>query len=142
MKHDVPVKNGITIPEHEIEISTSRSGGPGGQHVNTTNTRITVRWNIPNSNALTHEQKERVLEKLQTRLTTEGDLVIHHSTGRSQLQNKELALKQLADTVRNALHVPKKRMATRVSKAVKEARQQAKTRHSAIKKMRKKQYDE
>lgn len=137
MNHD------ITIPEHEIEITASRSGGAGGQHVNKTSSRITVRWNVKNSSVLTDEQKARVLEKLQSRLTTEGDLIIHNSTSRSQQHNKKMALAQLEREVRKALHVPKKRMATRMSKAVKEARLQSKARRSAIKKFRgSRDYDE
>lgn len=128
----------ITIPEHEIEITASRSGGAGGQHVNKTSSRITVRWNVRNSAVLTDEQKTRILERLASRLTTEGDLIVHNSTSRSQQHNKKMALAQLERDVRKALHVPKKRRATRMSPAVKEARLQTKARKSAIKKMRSK----
>ncbi len=140
MKNDVQVKNGIVIPDHEIEITTSRGGGPGGQHVNKTDTRITVRWNVPNTHALDEAQKARVLQNLQSRLTTEGDLIVHNVASRSQQQNKENALLQLAEVVRKALYVPKKRTPTRVSKSVKEARLQEKTRRGAIKKMRGKKF--
>lgn len=136
MKNDLFIKNGITIPEHELEITTSRAGGPGGQHVNKTDTRITVRWNIKNSAALTDEQKERILEKLQSRVTEDGDLIVHNSESRSQQQNKKNALVNLAAIVRNALHVAKKRIATKIPKALKEARLQSKARRSATKKMR------
>ena len=61
MKNDIHIKNGITIPEHELEISTSKSGGAGGQHVNKTESRITIRWNARNTNALNEEQKKLVL---------------------------------------------------------------------------------
>lgn len=136
MKLDVHVKNGIVIPEYELEITTSRSGGAGGQHVNKTNTRITVRWNVKTTNALTDEQKERVLNKLASQLTIDGDLIIHSSASRSQQQNKEMALARLAQEIRKALHVPKKRMATRTPKGVKEARLGAKKHHGMVKKMR------
>lgn len=142
MKHDLPIKNGIVIPEHELDITTSRSGGAGGQHVNKTSSRITVRWNIATTQALSDEQKARVLEKLRGRLTNDNELIIHHSSSRSQFQNKRLALEQLAHEIRQALHIPKKRTATKISSAVKESRLQHKKQRSTIKKMRrKKDYD-
>lgn len=140
MKNDLSVKNGIVIPDHELEIATSRAGGPGGQHVNKTDTRITVRWNVNKTIALSEAQKERVLQNLQSRLTSEGDLIIHNSASRSQLQNKQMALAQLANEVRKALHVPKKRMATRVSRSVKESRLKVKAIRSTVKKLRSKKH--
>ena len=138
MTNNIFIKNGITIPEHELEITASRSGGAGGQHVNKTDTRITIRWNIKSTQALTDEQKHLVLEKLSSRITQEGDLVISNSESRSQQQNKKNALNNLAAIIRNALHVPKKRIATKVSKALKEARLKTKAHRSAIKQMRSK----
>ncbi len=138
MKDDLLIKNNLVIPGHELEIKTSRAGGPGGQHVNKSNTRISVRWNVQTTKVLTQEQKERVLQKLQSRLTDEGDLIVHNGSTRSQIQNKKLALANLAKLVKNALHVPKKRMKTRISKGAKEARLKDKTRRSEIKKLRKK----
>jgi ribosome-associated protein len=135
MKYDVVIDT-LVIPENELEITTSRAGGPGGQHVNKTDSRITVRWNVPNSQALDPIQKERVLANLQARLTTEGDLIIHNSESRSQQTNKENALNQLAGIVRKALHVPKKRRPTRMSKSAKAKRVDAKTHRGDIKKMR------
>jgi len=143
MKNDLPIKNGIMIPGHEIEITASRAGGPGGQHVNKADTRITVRWNARTTIALTKEQKVRVLQNLQDRLTGDGDLIIYDSSSRSQNQNKENALMRLVQVVRKALHVPKKRIKTRVSKAVKESRLRAKKHRGEIKKIRRdKKYDD
>jgi ribosome-associated protein len=136
MKNDVSVRSDITIPDSEIEIATSRAGGPGGQHVNKSNTRITVRWNINNTTALDDQQKARVLQKLASELTNEGDLIVHSSASRSQQQNKEAALSILAAKVKKALHVPKRRMKTRVSKSVKESRLQDKKRRSQLKQSR------
>jgi ribosome-associated protein len=138
MKNDLPIKDGIIIPDHEIEVSTSKSGGAGGQHVNKTETKITVRWNVHHSQVLTQELKQRVLENLASQLTTEGDLIIHNSTSRSQQQNLKMALDVLADKITNALKVPKKRVPTRISKGTKASRRDTKAQRSNIKKMRSK----
>lgn len=134
------IVNGITIPSHELEITTSRSSGPGGQHVNKTDTRVTVRWNVKNTTILNESQKVRILQKLQATLTNEGELIVSNSSTRSQLKNKELALEQLTYLVRKALYIPKKRIKTNLPKAVKEARLQAKTKRSIVKQLRKKDY--
>lgn len=142
MKHAISIKNGIVIPESELGITTSRAGGPGGQYVNRTSSRVTLRWNVQTTNALTDEQKARVLQNLQSQLTSEGELIIHNSSTRSQEQNKEAAFASLTAKVRGALYVPKKRMKTRVPKGIKEARLGAKKQRSMLKKMRTKHYDE
>lgn len=138
MKQDIPIKNSLVIPADEIEILLSRSGGAGGQHVNKTETKVTIRWNVKISRALTEEQKNRILQNLAGKLSNEGDLIIHNSSSRSQQQNKELAIKNFVKIIRKALYVPKIRMKTTISQAVKEARLQEKARHSLIKKMRSK----
>ena len=138
MKNDLPIKNGIIIPGNELEVMASRAGGPGGQHVNKTSTRITVRWNLKNSSAFSDEQKVLLLKNLASQLTTEGDVIVHNSTSRSQLQNKEQAFEHLATLIRKALHVPKKRIKTKIPKSAQEKRLQSKSRMSTIKKLRSK----
>jgi ribosome-associated protein len=138
MKDDLFIKEGIMIPEHELEISASRSGGPGGQHVNKTSSKITVRWNVPSTAAFDDHLKQRLLSKLAGILTSEGDLIVHNSTSRSQQQNKQAALANLAQRIRDALTEPKKRMKSKLPKAAKESRLESKKRHSSIKKMRNK----
>ncbi len=135
------VRDDVVIPEAELEITASTAGGPGGQHVNKTASRITIRWNVKNSAALTDEQKQRVMDNLASRLTTEGDFMVHNSESRSQQHNKKNALNQLAHEIRKALHVPKKRMKTKISEGAKEVRRKQKSHRSEIKKMRSKKID-
>ncbi len=138
---DLIIQEGIAIPLHEIEISASRAGGPGGQHVNKTNTRITVRWNLHASQSLTPQQKERIAKRLEAQLTQEGDLVIHNGSTRSQEQNKRKALEQLANRIAYGLFVPKKRMKTKITKHAKEKRLMTKKKHGMLKKTRSKKID-
>lgn len=142
MKEDLFIQEGIVIPSHELEITASRAGGPGGQHVNKTSSRITVRWNVRDTVVLSQEQKDRIVEKLASALTLEGDLIIHHSASRSQYQNKEQALESLAIMVRKALFKPKKRKKSTVPRGVKEARLQEKRVQSTRKKLRIKKFEE
>lgn len=137
-KNSLYIRPGVSLPEHELEITASRAGGPGGQHVNKTSSRITVRWNVDTTTALPDYLKERIKQKLQSQITTEGFLVVHNSTSRSQQQNKEAALANLAQIIRAALHVPKKRIPTKISAQKHAVRLQKKTERSNVKKLRRK----
>lgn len=136
MEQGLIVQPGIEIPLQEIEIIASRSGGAGGQHVNKTSTRITLHWNVVTTTALNAEQKSRVMQKLQSRLTNDGVLVIHSDETRSQQQNKERAFNRLIQEIRHALVIPKRRQKTKISRIIKEARLHSKAKRSSIKKMR------
>lgn len=143
MNGDLMLDNGTVIPAHEFDVMTSRSGGPGGQHVNTSDTRVTVRWNIKNSPSLDEGQKELLLTKLASSLTGDGELIVHSSVSRSQQTNKQKAFQVLVEKVNKALLVPKKRKKTRISSAVKAKRLQEKSQRGLLKKTRsKKLYDE
>lgn len=142
MQKDLVVQEGITIPGHEIELVASRAGGPGGQHVNKANTRITLLWNVQTTTALTDEQRARLLLKLHNRLTIQGVLIIHSAISRSQEHNKQDALRRLAALVRSALYIPKKRMKIRIPRAVHEQRLAHKARRSTVKKMRRVRSDD
>ena len=101
----------------EITFATSRSSGPGGQNVNKVESRVELRWNLAASMLLTDAQKTLILEKIANRLTTDGDLLITAQDDRSQLRNKEIALARFHELLRQSLHRPKPRKATKPSKS-------------------------
>lgn len=127
---------GLRLPASELEYRASRSGGPGGQHVNTSSTRIEVWWDVAGSPSLTPQQRSRLLTRLAARLDARGRLRLVSSGSRSQLRNREEVTERLARLVAEALVVPKRRRATRPSRAAKAARLEAKRRHSARKRER------
>jgi ribosome-associated protein len=126
----------LLLPLSELEYRATRSGGPGGQHVNTSATRIEVWWDIGASPTLTAEQRERLLGRLATRLDGEGRLRIVASESRSQLRNREAATERLRELVTAALVVPKPRKRTKPRRAATAARLEAKRRRSATKRER------
>ena len=132
----VRVNESVVIPRDELVARASRSGGAGGQHVNTSSTRIELVWNVAASRALTHEQRERVMQKLSSRLDGDRNLRVVASDRRSQRQNRESAEVRMADLVRGALVVPKKRRPTKPSRAAKQARLDSKRRVSEKKRER------
>ena len=134
-KH-LAVDDSLSIPRNELDIRVSRSSGAGGQHVNKTSSRVEIFWNIPRSRALTDEQRSRLLDKLSAKLTTDGSIRVVASDMRSQSRNRDLAEERLAELVRRALMVPRKRKATKPTRAAKEARLDSKKRRSSIKRNR------
>lgn len=130
------VSPALRLPLAELEYRASRSGGPGGQHVNTSSTRVEVWWDVAGSVTLTEEQRARLLARLATRLDSAGRLRLVSSGSRSQLRNREEVTERLRDLVAAALRVPKSRKRTRPSRAAKAARLEAKRRRSAIKRER------
>src|SRR5919112_1817538 len=132
------VNDSVVIPRDELATRASRSGGAGGQHVNTSSTRIELLWNVRTSTVLDEETRERLLARLDTKLDGEGTLRVVASDRRSQRQNRESAEERLADTVRRALVVQKKRRPTKPSKAAKEKRISEKKRRGETKAGRRK----
>ena len=132
----VRVNASLVIPRDELTARASRAGGAGGQHVNTSSTRIELLWNVATSRVLSEAQRERLTQKLSSRLDGEGNVRVVASDRRSQLQNRESAEERLADLVKAALVVPKKRKATKPSRAAKQARLDSKKRQSDKKRER------
>jgi ribosome-associated protein len=126
----------LRLPLSELDYQASRSGGPGGQHVNTSSTRIEVWWDVARSPSLSEEQRAQLLERLRPRLDSTGRLRLVSSGSRSQLRNREDVTERLRSVVANALAVRKKRKPTRPSRAAKAARLDAKRRRALTKERR------
>jgi ribosome-associated protein len=123
----------LSIPRAELEYRASRAGGPGGQHVNTSSTRIEVWWDIAASGALDQAQRARLLSRLATRLDGAGRLRLVSGATRSQLKNRVEVTERLVEVVARALHVPKPRKKTKPSRAAKAARLDDKRRRAKLK---------
>ncbi|MEO6885275.1 MAG: alternative ribosome rescue aminoacyl-tRNA hydrolase ArfB [Jatrophihabitantaceae bacterium] len=124
---------GLVIPDAELIERFSRSSGPGGQGVNTTDSRVELRWDIAVSASLTDVQRARLLERLASRIT-DGALVLVASEHRSQLQNRTAARARMTMLVRDALAPPPPtRRATRPSRAAKQRRLDAKKQRGQLK---------
>ena len=122
----------------EIDFTTSRSSGPGGQNVNKVNTKVTLKFNIAGSNLLTQEEKDVLLQKLHSRITTEGVLLLTSQDKRSQLDNKEAVIEKFNLLVRKAFEKKKARKPTKPSKTAVQKRIKSKKEHSEKKKWRQK----
>lgn len=116
----------LRIPRDELSFRASRAGGPGGQHVNKSSTRIELLWSVRSSRALADAQRSRLMAKLATRLDGEGILRIVASDHRSQSRNRDAAEDRLARLVRVALTVPKPRRKTRPTRGGVEGRLRSK----------------
>jgi ribosome-associated protein len=134
--NDLPVRPGLVIPAAELVETASRAGGPGGQHVNKASTRVTLRWNAAATAALPPGRRARLLERLGTRLTRSGELLVHASRHRSRARNRELARARLAELVREALAPRRARVPTRPTHASHERALAAKRRRAALKRDR------
>ena len=126
----------LRLPLAELEYRASRSGGPGGQHVNTSSTRIEVWWDVAGSPSLSPEQRVQLLERLGARLDSTGRLRLVSSGTRSQLRNREDVTERLRSLVAAALAIGKKRKPTKPSRAAKAARLEAKRQRAATKRQR------
>ncbi len=126
----------LRIPRSELIYRASRSGGPGGQHVNTSSTRIELWWNLATSTAPTEEQRALIGERLGSRLDRDGWLRLTSSGTRSQLRNREAATSRLATLLAQAALPRKKRKPTRVPAAAKRKRLDTKRHRGEVKQLR------
>ena len=130
MDDPMPIGPGVAIPLAEIELRASRSSGPGGQHANVTASRIEAVFDVDASAALDDASRERLLRKLGPRVSAVAQ------DARGQARNRELALKRLQSKLREGLRRPRRRRATRPSRAAKERRLQDKRHHAQRKRRR------
>lgn len=133
---DLHINDELRIPVSELTWKATRSGGPGGQHVNTSATRVELTWDVAGSPSLDDGQRSRILSRLANRIDGRGILRIVEGGSRSQHQNREAATIRLAELVAGALRVRRRRRKTRPPRAAKEKRLREKRQRSEIKKKR------
>lgn len=130
------VTNAIVIPENEISVETSRSGGPGGQNVNKVSSKVLIRWSPAASPSLPEPVRARLLAAIGSRLTKDGELLIVSSRTRDQGRNLEDCLEKLRIIIEAAVKPPKVRRATRPTLGSQQRRVESKIKRSAAKKNR------
>jgi len=133
---DVRIDDRRVIPAVEIRVSFARSGGPGGQNVNKVSSKVELRWTPASTAAFAGGELVWLLERLASRLTSDGELLVTSTLTRDQGRNRDDAAEKLAAIVRAALHRPKPRRPTRPSRASKERRLAAKKQRSRVKAVR------
>jgi ribosome-associated protein len=128
----------VVIPEDEVDLHFARSGGPGGQNVNKVETKVSVIFDYINSKRLTWEEKGRIgaHPSVQSRLDAEGRIVVSSQEHRTQVLNREEALKKLHELLRAALFIPKKRVPTRKTRSSQRKRVESKRVRGATKAVR------
>jgi ribosome-associated protein len=126
----------LAIPRAELTYRATRAGGPGGQHVNTSSTRVELTWDVAASPSLDEEQRMKVMTRLARRIDSSGVLRMTDATTRSQHRNRERVTERFAEVVAGAFVEQKKRKTTKVPRAVKEARLEKKKQRSQVKKLR------
>ncbi len=129
-RESIRVTRSVSIPLSEIELRFSRSSGPGGQHAQKSETRVEAIFDVEASGSLTDRQRQRVLRKAGPVLRAIAQ------DERSQARNRELAVSRVAEALREALHVPRRRKPTKPSRASVERRLESKRRRSETKRLR------
>lgn len=135
------VAPGLTIPLDELRLRFVRSGGPGGQHVNTSSTQVELTFDVAGSPSLSEDQRARIVEKLAHVIDGRGVLHLTSQGSRSQHRNREDVVERLKAMLKAALHVQRPRRPTRPSARAKAARLETKRQHGAVKRDRQQRWD-
>jgi ribosome-associated protein len=138
MSEMIQINERVSIPKKELKFSFSRSPGPGGQHVNTTATRVTVFFNVEKTRSLTELQKMVVKGKLRRRMDKQGVLRISVHDFRSQIRNRQLAVDRFVELMREALQTVSRRKSTMPTLGSLHRGKKVKQRRSQVKRMRRK----
>ncbi|RMH18975.1 MAG: aminoacyl-tRNA hydrolase [Acidobacteria bacterium] len=131
----------LQIDEAELSFLTSRSAGPGGQHANKVASRITLRFDVAGSPSLTPAQRQRLHQRLPTRITKDGVLWLHVQKHRSQRRNRQLAIERFVELLRDALAEETPRRPTRTPAAARRRRLETKRRRSRLKSERRRRWE-
>ncbi|MEO8723057.1 MAG: alternative ribosome rescue aminoacyl-tRNA hydrolase ArfB [Sphingobium sp.] len=129
----IQITSAISIDEAELVESATRASGAGGQHVNTTDSAVILRFDVAASPSLPDAVKQRLVQLAGSRMTSDGVLILRSEGSRSQFENKREVRERLVDLIREATIVPKKRRPTRPTKASQQRRVESKVRRSSVK---------
>jgi ribosome-associated protein len=139
---ELDINSHVRVPRAELHYRFVRSGGPGGQHVNTSATQVELTFDVAHSPSLSAAQRRRILGKLKNLIDSDGVLHLAAQSERSQLRNRELVTERLRQLLAQALRVPKLRTATQPTAASKERRIAGKKQRGKTKQLRKSTHDE
>ena len=137
----ITINNSLTIPHDEVELTFSRSQGPGGQNVNKVNSKVTLHWDVENSRSISVRLKQRIYSKHSGKINNDGKLVVSSQKSREQHQNRTDCYQKLRSLIEDALKTKKRRKRTKPTKASKLRRLDHKKRRSQIKAGRQGRYE-
>jgi ribosome-associated protein len=135
------INSELRLPQSEVQYRTTRSSGPGGQHVNKTETQVELLFDVAHSPSLSETQRQRILSKLHNIIDSEGMLHLTAQSERSQLRNREIVTARFQEVLAAAVRVPKKRRPTKPTAASKAKRIEGKKRRGQIKQLRRSTFD-